>query len=181
MADLSSLLDGLRALNAVDITLLAWLGYAALQGMRRGLVNAVLGLAALGVAVIVGATQYWRVLGPILDAEVWLVSGAFAEVVAFIVTVVVARVCTGVIARMLGSAWKTTGGQLPVLGISDTLLGAIPGLIRGGVIGAIAIMPLRGLTIIPSISDTVMSSVVAGRLLGFLGVLVPPIRSLVGI
>jgi hypothetical protein len=42
-------------------------------------------------------------------------------------------------------------------------------------------MPLRGLTIIPSISDTVMSSVVAGRLLGFLGVLVPPIRSLVGI
>ena len=49
------LLDGLRALNAVDITLLAWLGYAALQGMRRGLVNAVLGLAALGVAVIAAA------------------------------------------------------------------------------------------------------------------------------
>ena len=45
----------------------------------------------LGVAVAIGATQYWRVLGPILDADVWLVSGAFAEVVAFIVTVIVAR------------------------------------------------------------------------------------------
>ena len=82
MADLSSLLDGLRALNAVDITLLAWLGYAALQGMRRGLVNAVLGLAALSGAGIVGATQYWRGLGPSLDADGWLVAGIGAYVKA---------------------------------------------------------------------------------------------------
>ena len=181
MTDVGSLLDGLRALNAVDITLLAWLGYAALQGMRRGLVGAVLRLAGLGIAVVIGATQYWRVLGPILDADIWLVSGAFAEVVAFIVMVVTARIFTGLVARALASAWKSTGGQLPVLGITDTLLGAIPGLVRGAVIGAIAMMPLRGLTLIPSISDTVMSSVVAGRLLDFLGVLVPPVRAIVGI
>lgn len=181
MTDAGSLLDGLRALNAVDITLLAWLGYAAFQGMRRGLVGAVLRLAGLGVAVAIGATQYWRVLGPVLDADVWLVSGAFADVVAFIVTVVIARIGTGLVARALSSAWKSTGGQLPVLGIMDTLLGAIPGLVRGAVVGAIAVMPLRGLALVPAISETVMSSVVAGRLLDFLGLLVPPIRAIVGI
>lgn len=181
MTDIGSLLDGLRALNAVDITLLVWLGYAVLQGMRRGLVGAVLRLAALGIAVVVGATQYWRTLGPILDADIWLVSGAFAEVIAFIVTVIAARVLTELVARALSSAWKSTGGQLPVLGLTDTLLGAIPGLIRGGLIGAIAVMPLRGLTIVPSISETVSSSVVAGRLLALLGLLVPPVRALVGI
>lgn len=180
MTDVGSLLDGLRALNAADITLLAWLVYTALQGMRRGLVGAVLRLAGLGAAVAIGATQYSRALGPILDADVWLVSGAFAEVIAFIVTVIAARVVTGVVARAMGSAWKSTGGQLPVLGIMDTLLGVIPGLVRGAVIGAIAVMPLRGLSLVPSISETVGASVVAGRLLDFLGAIVPPVRTLVG-
>jgi hypothetical protein len=138
-------------------------------------------LVGLGIAVVIGATQYWRALGPIVDADVWLVSGAFAEVIAFIVTVIAARIVTGVLARSLSSAWKSTGGQLPVLGIMDTLLGVIPGLIRGGVTGAISVMPLRGLTIIPSISETVTASVVADRLLEFLGSVVPPVRAIVGI
>ncbi len=179
--DAGSLFDGLRALNAVDVTLLAWLTYAALAGMRTGLVSSVLRLIALGASLAFAATQYGRLLEPVRGAGLWFLSGAFAEVVAFLVTLVAARVVAGFVASALSSAWKRTGGKLPVLGVADTLLGVVPGLTRGVIIGALAVMPLRELTLVPTVSDTVVKSVVAGRLLQVTGTLVPPVRTIAGI
>ncbi|HAH16552.1 MAG TPA: hypothetical protein DCL45_11180, partial [Chloroflexi bacterium] len=52
--------DGLRTLNAVDVTLLTWLLYTTIGGMRRGFIAALLGMIALGASVVIAASEYTR-------------------------------------------------------------------------------------------------------------------------
>ncbi len=173
--------DGLRTLNAVDVTLLTWLLYTTIEGMRRGFVAALLGIIALGASVVVASSEYIRVIEPIRDAGAWFLVGPVADTVAFVITFVVVRTAAWVVTMVITSVWRSTGGRLPVLGSVDTLLGAVPGFARGAIIGAIVVLPFRHLTWLETLSDAVTASVVANAIIDLAAGAIPGLRAVSGI
>ncbi len=175
------LVEGLRTLNAVDVTLLTWLLYTTIGGMSRGFISALLGSIALGASVVIAASEYTRLIEPIRDSGAWFLIGPMADTVAFVVMFAVIRTAAWVMNSVITSVWRSTGGRLPVLGSLDTVLGAIPGFARGAIIGAIVVLPFRQFTWLETLSDAVSASVVAKAIIDMAAALIPGLRVVSGL
>ena len=173
--------DGLRTLNAVDVTLLTWLLYTTIGGMRRGFIAALLGMIALGASVVIAASEYTRLIEPVRDAGAWFLVGPVADTVAFVVAFAVVRMAAWLVTMVITSVWRSTGGRLPVLGSVDALLGAVPGFARGAIIGAIVVLPFRHFTWLVTLSDAVSASVVANAIIDMASGVIPGLRAVSGL
>lgn len=101
-------------MNWLDIVIGLLLVLAVWQGWRQGVITQILGLAALGLGIVMA----WRWGG---DIGGWMtLEGATARVVGFVVVLVVVVVAVWIIGRMTRGLFRIVG-----LGVFDNVLGVL--------------------------------------------------------
>jgi uncharacterized protein YkwD len=168
----------LRALNWLDWVILGLLLISALEGMRRGLLLGALDLFAAAVALGVAIVGE-RPLGEWIDGVLPSVSSALAHLAAFLFLLVLVQV---LISATLGRIVLTiarfiAGGPL---GFVDRLLGAGPGLVRGGITITLFLLPFALLPLLPSVSQAIEQSSLADRMVSSALEFMPSVESRLG-
>ena len=139
-------------MNWLDIVIIVYLVLSVLGGLMQGLIRTVLGLAGLILGIYL-AGRYYVTLGSWLP----IANESIANVVAFAIILVGIIILAGIIAFFVRRVLR-----LVMLGWVDKLLGAVFGLILGGLMcGAV----LALLTHFFSIEGTVSGSWLATFLL----------------
>lgn len=139
-------------MNWLDIVIIVVLALSVLGGLTRGFIGTVLGLAGLILGVYL-AGRYYVAFGNWLP----IANTSIANVVAFVIILVGIIVLAGIVAFFLRRLIS-----LVMLGWADKLLGAVCGLILGGLLCGAA---LAILTHFLNIEATVSGSWLAGFLL----------------
>ncbi|MES2604797.1 MAG: CvpA family protein [Pseudomonadota bacterium] len=122
----------MSALSTIDILILLIVGISCLIGLFRGLIKEALSLL-FWVGAIVAATFFSVQLGAMLSD--FIVSPLLQRVVGFILIFVVVVFVGGLISNGVSSLMSQAG-----LGAADRALGALFGILRGGVIVTVIVM-----------------------------------------
>jgi len=139
-------------MNWLDIVIIVVLALSVLNGLVQGFVRTVLGLAGLILGIYL-AGRYYFALGnwlPITNTSV-------ANIVAFVIILIGVMLLAGIVALFLRRLVS-----LIMLGWADKLLGAVCGLILGGLLCGAALALLSHFL---NIEDTVSGSWLARFLL----------------
>lgn len=125
-------------MNAVDIGILTVVGLFAVGGLRRGFLLGVVDLLALGLALVVGARFAGSVAEPLLGfgLTVDLAAGA-----GFVIATVVSLAVIGFVARILIAPVGAVTAGTP-LGWANSVLGLLPGAVRGLAFAALVVLLL---------------------------------------
>ncbi len=129
-------------MNAVDIGILTVVGLFAVGGLRRGFLLGIVDLIVFGLALVVGARFAGSVAEPLLNLglAVDLATGA-----GFLIATVVSLAVIGLVARILVAPLGTLTAATP-LGWANSVLGLLPGAIRGLGIAALLVLLLSALS-----------------------------------
>jgi len=116
-------------MNWLDIVIIVVLVLSVLGGLKNGLIKSALGFAGLLLGIFLAGRYYAQVGGwlPIEDAAV---AGIIGYVVIFIAVVVAASLVGLLLRRIIA---------MVMLGWADRLLGAVFGLVGGGLFCAAAL------------------------------------------
>ncbi len=104
------------------------------QAARRGIFVEAFSLAGIVIGIGVASWNYTRLL-PWFTG--WLRSGALADAAAFLCIALLVMVAAGVVGRVIRWSIRSIG-----LGWADRLLGAVFGLVKGGVLVTLGVMVL---------------------------------------
>ncbi len=140
-------------MNWLDIGILVVIGLSVFNGLRQGLIKAVLSFAGLIVGVTLASRFYPTVAGFLT----FLPQGTVAEVAAFVIILVAILIVTSIIAAVL-----TKVASAILLGWLNGLGGAVFGFLMGAIfVGAILAIWLKFL----GKNDIITGSLLAGILL----------------
>jgi uncharacterized protein YkwD len=114
-------------MNAVDIGILIVVGLFAVGGLRRGFLLGIVDLIVFGLALVVGARFAGTVAEPLLNLGL---SGDLAVGAGFVIATVVSLALIGLIARILVAPLGALTSTTP-LGWANSVLGLLPGALRG--------------------------------------------------
>ena len=149
-------------MNVVDIALLVIVGTLAVLGLRRGFIMGLLDLLGIAAGLIVAALYYQQLIGPLTDLGL---NREIAAIVSFVglnvVAVIIASALTGFIFQPLSRfPWPFVFRWI------DSILGVVPGAIKGLALAAVIVLPLAFLPRPAIISDEVRASRIADPLVG---------------
>ena len=128
-------------MSAVDIGILAIIGLFAVGGMRRGFLFGIVDLVAFGLSLIVGARLGGSVADPLID---WGLPVELAAGAGFMIAAVVSLAVIGLAARVLLAPLGALSATTP-LGWVNSVLGLLPGAIRGLAIAALVVLIVSAL------------------------------------
>lgn len=123
-------------MNAIDIGILVVVGLFAVGGLRRGFLLGLIDLVAFGLAIIVGARLAGSVAEPL---AVWGVPSELAAGAGFTVVAIVSLTVIGLAARIL---LAPLGAVAAPLGWANSVLGLLPGAVRGIAVAALLVLLL---------------------------------------
>ncbi len=123
-------------MNAVDIGILVIVGLFAVGGLRRGFMLGVVDLVAFGLAIVVAAQSGIWIAGPLVERgfPADLAAGA-----GFVIAIVVSLAIIGLVVRILLAPLAGFGAGTP-LGWVNSVLGLVPGAVRGLAIAALLVL-----------------------------------------
>jgi uncharacterized membrane protein required for colicin V production len=130
-------------MNVVDLAILIVVGLFAVGGLRRGFLLGLVDLAAFGLALIVAARMADSVAEPLVA---WGIPPDLAAGAAFFLVFVVGMAIIGFVARVLLSPFGAISSGTP-LGWANSVLGLIPGAIRGLGLAAVLVLILTALPV----------------------------------
>jgi uncharacterized protein YkwD/uncharacterized membrane protein required for colicin V production len=148
--------------NLVDIALLVIVGTLAVLGLRRGLIMGLLDLLGIAAGLIVAALYYQQLIGPLTNLGLNRETAAIVSFVGLnIVALTIASALTGFIFQPLSRfPWPFFFRWI------DSILGVVPGAIKGLALAAVIVLPLAFLQRPAFISDEVRASRFATPLVG---------------
>jgi uncharacterized membrane protein required for colicin V production len=125
-------------MNPVDIGILTIVGIFAVGGLRRGFLLGIVDLVVFGLALVVGARFAGAIAEPLqgFGLTVDLATGA-----GFVIATVVSLAVIGFVARILVAPLGALSASTP-LGWANSVLGLLPGAIRGLGISALLVLLL---------------------------------------
>ena len=123
-------------MNAVDIVILIVVGVFAVGGLRRGLLLGLVDLVAFGLALVVGARFAGSVAEPLLNLGF---AAELAVGAGFVIATVISLAVIGLVARILVAPLGALTSATP-LGWANTVLGLLPGALRGLGIAALLVL-----------------------------------------
>ncbi len=140
-------------MNWLDIGILVIIGLSAFNGLKQGLIKAVLSFAGL----IIGVTLASRFYGTVAALLAFLSQGTIANVAAFVLILAVIFIAASILAALL-----TKVASAILLGWLNRLGGALFGFLMGAIsVGAILAIWLKFL----GQNDIITRSLLAGILL----------------
>jgi uncharacterized membrane protein required for colicin V production len=122
--------------NFVDVGILVIVGIFAVGGLRRGFMLGMVDLVAFGFAIVLAARTAEIIAGPLRD---WGLPAAIASGTGFIVAAVVGLAVIGFALRIILAPLGAFGAGTP-LGWVNSVLGLLPGAVRGLAIAALILM-----------------------------------------
>jgi uncharacterized membrane protein required for colicin V production len=128
-------------MNVLDVVILAIVGLFAVGGMRRGFLFGLVDLAALGLSIVVAARLAGSVAEPLRDRGI---PAELATGAGFVIAGVVSLAVIGLAARVLLAPLGALGAGTP-LGWANSVLGLLPGALRGLAIAALLVMLVSAL------------------------------------
>ncbi|MDQ3411778.1 MAG: CvpA family protein [Chloroflexota bacterium] len=149
-------------MNIVDIALLVIVGILAVLGLRRGFIMGLLDLLGIAAGLVIASLYYQQLIEPLTNLGLNRETAAIvAFVVLNIVALTIASAITGFIFQPLSRfPWPF------LLRWGDSILGLIPGAIKGLALAAVIVLPLAFLQRPQIISDEVRASRFAEPLVG---------------
>ncbi len=136
MQDLTHTLQGqLRSWNVLDWVIATSLAVSTCAGFFKGFISSLISLLAIFVGVF-AASYYAPRCGPMLQG--WVVSPLTARLVAFFLLLATVYLVVTLVGRLLRSAFRAVG-----LGFFDRVAGALFGWVRGAVVLAVLVLPMR--------------------------------------
>lgn len=147
-------------MNAVDLLLLVIIGVTALAGIRRGFIGGLLDLSGVVIALVLAATFYSRLIDPLQRLGL---ERSLAAVIAFLFVNLVVIVLFGLVTSVLLRILLRRYWPLP-LRVLDSMLGIVPGLVKGFAVAALVVLPLAFLQQPSSLGARVRDSELGSRL-----------------
>ena len=129
----------MAALTSIDLLVFGILAFSAVLGLMRGLTREVLSLLAW-IAAFYAAKSYAPLLAPLLPG---LDAPALSHAAALVLIFVAVLIAASLVAAAVGGLVKVAG-----LGAYDSILGALFGATRGGLV-LLMLTLLAGLTALP--------------------------------
>jgi membrane protein required for colicin V production len=128
-------------MNVVDVVVLVVVGLFAVGGMRRGFLFGLVDLAVFGLSIIVAAHLARSVAQPIRERgiPIDLATGA-----GFVIAWVVSLAVIGLAARVLLAPLSALGAGT-LLGWANSVLGLLPGALRGLAVAALLVLLVSAL------------------------------------
>ncbi len=169
----------LSQLNWVDWVVLAVIGAAVLSGLARGFIAGVLDI--FGVLVSFGAAiAGYRWAAQLILRSVPEIPQPLAFVGGFLGLVVAGLLLYGLFVQLLFLAAGPLRPVFKPLSPINTLLGAVPGLIKGLFYATLLVLPFATLPLIPSLSADIERSEIARRLVAAAVNAAPTVERLLG-
>jgi uncharacterized membrane protein required for colicin V production len=128
-------------MSAVDIGILAIIGLFAVRGMQRGFLLGIVDLVAFGLSLIVAARLGGSVGDPLID---WGLPAELGAGAGFLIAAVISLAVIGLAARVLLAPLTTLSASTP-FGWFNSVLGLIPGTVRGLAIAALVVLVVSAL------------------------------------
>ena len=123
-------------MNVVDVGILVVVGFFAVGGLRRGFLLGLVDLAAFVLALIVAARVGGSVAAPLIARDI---PNELAMGAGYLIAAVVSLAVIGLAVRVLLAPLGTLGAGTP-LGWFNSVLGLLPGALRGLAIAALALL-----------------------------------------
>ncbi len=164
--------------NAVDITLVVITALLTINGIRRGFVASITGLASLVVSVVLAIRFYPLAAGLIL--EQWELSPLLANGAGFLAVLILSQLVLAFTLTTIAGMLRPLRPWLAPLIAADHLLGAIPGFVLGVAVAALLLTPLRILPLPNTVRQSVEGAALAGHLTRATAAALPQIESLFG-
>ena len=140
----------INSLTIFDWVLVFVVVVSTLAAFGKGLIRVLLSLLGLVVGILAAS---WNYVFVAKNFKNWINDNMVAQVVAFLLILVLVMMIFWAIARILQASVKAVG-----LGFLDRLLGAVFGFVRGLVLGVVAMMAVTAF--LPE-SDVAKNSVLA--------------------
>jgi uncharacterized membrane protein required for colicin V production len=134
-------------MNVVDFGILVIIGFFAVQGLQRGFLLGLADLATFALAILLGAKLADLPASALHDMGL---PEPFALTLGLIVAAIVSYAVIGLAVRILLSPLSRLGTGTP-LGWANSVLGLLPGLVRGIAMAAIVMTVLSA---VPFESET---------------------------
>jgi uncharacterized membrane protein required for colicin V production len=128
-------------MNVVDVVALVVVGLFAAGGMRRGFLFGLVDLAVFGLSIIVAAHLARSVAQPIRERGIAI---ELANGAGFVIAGVVSLAVIGLAAHMLLAPLSALGAGTP-LGWANSVLGLLPGALRGLTVVALLVLLVSAL------------------------------------
>ncbi len=123
-------------MNVIDIGILVIVGLFAVGGLRRGFMLGMVDLVAFGLAIVVAARLAGTIAEPLIDRDL---PAELAAGAGFVIAAVVSFAIIGLVVRILLSPLGGFGAGTP-LGWVNSVLGLLPGAVRGLAIAALLVL-----------------------------------------
>lgn len=123
-------------MNVVDVGILVVVGFFAVGGLRRGFLLGLVDLAAFVLALIVAARVGGSVAAPLIARDI---PNELAMGAGYLIAAVVSLAVIGLAVRVLLAPLGALGAGTP-LGWFNSVLGLLPGALRGLAIAALALL-----------------------------------------
>lgn len=128
-------------MNAIDLAILIVVGFSAVTGLRRGFMLGAVDLFAFALALIAGARMTELIAAPLRERDI---PDPLAAGIGFFIAAVVTYAVLGFAVRALLAPLGTFGAGTP-LGWVNSVLGLIPGAMRGLALAALLVIVLNAL------------------------------------
>jgi uncharacterized membrane protein required for colicin V production len=128
-------------MNGVDLGILVIVGFSAVTGLQRGFMLGIVDLFAFALAIFAGARMADFVAAPL---RLRGISDPLASGAGFFVAAVVAYAVLGFAVRLLLAPLRAFGAGTP-LGWFNSILGLLPGALRGLAFAALVVIGLSAL------------------------------------
>jgi len=128
-------------MNVVDLGILVIVGIFAVGGLRRGFIFGIVDLVAFGLSLVVAARLAGAVAEPLRDRGI---PGELASGAGFVIAGVISLAVIGLAARVLLAPLGILGAGTP-LGWANSVLGLLPGAVRGLAVAALLVLLLSAL------------------------------------
>ena len=149
-------------MNLVDIALLVIIGTLAVLGLRRGFIMGLLDLLGIAAGLIVASLYYQQLIGPLTRLGL---NRETAAIVAFVGLNIVALTIASAIFGFIFQPLRRFPWPFFFRWI-ESILGVIPGAIKGLALGTVIVLPLAFLQQPAFVSNEVRSSRFADPLVG---------------
>jgi uncharacterized membrane protein required for colicin V production len=133
--------ETLMEINPVDVGILIIVGISAVAGLRRGFLLGLIDLVGFALALVVAARLTDSVAAPLRE---WGIGEPLASGAAFIIAAVVSLAVIGLAGRVILSPLGAISATTP-LGWVNSVLGLLPGALRGLLIAALLVLLLTAL------------------------------------
>jgi membrane protein required for colicin V production len=128
----------LTRVNGIDLVILVIVGFSAVMGLQRGFMLGMIDLLVFGLALVAGARLIDLVAAPLRERGI---PDPLAASAGFVVAAVIAYAAMGLAVRIILAPLSAFGAGTPLAWV-NSMLGLLPGVLRGLALAALLIIAL---------------------------------------